>query len=49
MRRINLPPWALAYAQQNNAVRAPPTCRGPEGLGAKRVRTMEDFDSLMRR
>ena len=26
-RRMNLPPWRRAYAQQNSAVRAPPMCR----------------------
>src|SRR5688572_7469429 len=30
-------PWRRASSQLNRAVRAPPTCRYPVGLGAKRV------------
>lgn len=31
-------PWsARACSQENRAVRAPPTCKKPVGLGAKRV------------
>ena len=29
-----------AYSQQNSAVRTPPMCSKPVGLGAKRVRTV---------
>ena len=36
----NEPAWCLAYSQQNNAVRNPPMCRKPVGLGANRVRTV---------
>src|SRR5262245_3076247 len=39
MRRMKTPPWWRANAQLNSAVRAPPTCRWPVGLGAKRTRT----------
>ncbi|NBX35717.1 MAG: metallophosphoesterase [Planctomycetes bacterium] len=45
MRSTKRPPRPLANAQQNRAVRAPPTWRFPEGLGANRV-TM-DAVSLM--
>jgi hypothetical protein len=38
IRRMNLPPRRRAYSQQYSAVRAPPMCRKPVGLGAKRVR-----------
>ena len=38
MRRMNVPPWRRAYSQENSAVRTPPMCRKPVGLGAKRVR-----------
>jgi hypothetical protein len=31
----------LLYNQENSAVRAPPTCRNPVGLGAKRVLIIE--------
>jgi hypothetical protein len=34
----------LLNNQQNNAVRAPPTCNTPVGLGAKRVLIMEEPD-----
>src|SRR5256885_10163975 len=37
---MNLPPVRRAYSQQNSAVRAPPTCSSPVGLGAKRVTTV---------
>src|SRR5438128_637814 len=37
MRSTNLPPWRRAYAHEKSAVRAPPMCRKPVGLGAKRV------------
>ena len=40
IRRMNLPPVRRAYSQQNSAVRAPPTCSSPVGLGAKRVTTV---------
>src|SRR5438132_2555910 len=40
MRRINCPPCLRANSQLNKAVRTPPMCRKPVGLGAKRVRTM---------
>ncbi len=40
MRRMNVPPWRRAYSQQNSAVRTPPMCSMPVGLGAKRVRTV---------
>jgi hypothetical protein len=39
MRRTNVPPWWRAKRKLKSAVRAPPTCRNPVGLGAKRVRT----------
>src|SRR5580693_4942662 len=39
-RRMNLPLMRRAYSQQNSAVRAPPTCSRPVGLGAKRVTTV---------
>src|SRR5215475_16151009 len=39
MRRMNAPRWWRAKSQLNSAVRAPPTCRCPVGLGAKRTRT----------
>ncbi len=39
-RRMNLPPWRRAYSQQNSAVRTPPMCSRPVGLGAKRVTTV---------
>src|SRR5205085_2496270 len=41
MRRMKRPLLRLANAHANNAVRAPPKCRNPVGLGAKRVRTEE--------
>src|SRR3989338_7402981 len=40
MRKMNCPPWALAYIQLKSAVRPPPMCRYPVGDGAKRTRTM---------
>ena len=39
MRRMNAPPLWRAKSQLKSAVRAPPTCRWPVGLGAKRTRT----------
>src|SRR6267154_840856 len=39
-RKMNLPPVRRAYSQLNSAVRAPPTCNSPVGLGAKRVTTV---------
>ena len=39
MRRMNVPPCARAKSQLYRAVRTPPTCRYPVGLGAKRTRT----------
>src|SRR5262245_30653517 len=44
IRRMNWPPWWRAKSQLKRAVRAPPTCRWPVGLGAKRTRT----DPVMR-
>src|SRR5437763_1050458 len=40
MRRMNRPPWRRANSQLKKAVRTPPMCRKPVGLGAKRVRIM---------
>ncbi len=40
MRSTNWPPRWRASSQQYSAVRAPPICRKPVGLGAKRVRTV---------
>jgi hypothetical protein len=40
MRKTNSPPRRRASSQQYSAVRAPPICRKPVGLGAKRVRTV---------
>jgi hypothetical protein len=37
MRNIKTPWLARACSQANRAVRAPPTCKKPVGLGAKRV------------
>lgn len=37
-RRINCPPACRATRNAKSAVRIPPTCRYPVGLGAKRVR-----------
>ena len=46
MRRINWPRFRRAHNQQNKAVRIPPMCMYPVGLGAKRVRTdMSGFQS----
>ena len=39
IRRMNWPPWWRAKSQLKRAVRAPPTCRCPVGLGAKRTLT----------
>src|SRR5206468_2593736 len=39
-RRMNLPPLRRAYSQLKSAVRTPPTCSSPVGLGAKRVTTV---------
>src|SRR5512137_1415163 len=36
IRRINFPPLFRASSQLKRAVRAPPMCRKPVGLGAKR-------------
>ena len=38
MRRMKTPPWWRANSQLKSAVRAPPTCRCPVGLGANRTR-----------
>jgi hypothetical protein len=38
MRRTYVPPFLRAHSQLKSAVRAPPTCRYPVGLGAKRTR-----------
>ena len=38
---MNCPPCCRAKSQLNSAVRTPPMCRYPVGLGAKRVRTMD--------
>ncbi len=38
IRSTNVPPVWRATSQLNSAVRAPPTCRLPVGLGAKRTR-----------
>ncbi len=38
MRRMNVPPFLRAHSQLKRAVRAPPTCRYPVGLGANRTR-----------
>src|SRR6202012_1616933 len=40
MRTTTWPPRRRASSQQYRAVRAPPMCRKPVGLGAKRVRTV---------
>ena len=40
IRRMKMPPWWRANAQENSAVRAPPMWRKPVGDGAKRVRTV---------
>src|SRR5690606_4781754 len=40
MRSTNSPPRWRDSSQQYSAVRAPPMCRYPVGLGAKRVRTV---------
>src|SRR5687767_14588018 len=40
MRRMNFPPVWCAYSQLNRAVRAPPMCKKPVGLGANRTRTL---------
>src|SRR5881296_1521319 len=39
IRRTKAPRWWRAKSQLKSAVRAPPTCRWPVGLGAKRTRT----------
>src|SRR5207247_11157212 len=39
MRKMNVPPVWRAYSQLNSAVRAPPMCKKPVGLGANRTRT----------
>src|SRR5689334_14686125 len=39
MRSRNFPPCFFANRYENKAVRAPPMCRKPVGLGAKRVTT----------
>ena len=39
MRRMNVPSCLRANAQLKRAVRAPPMCKKPVGLGAKRVTT----------
>src|SRR5262245_17842657 len=39
MRRMKVPRWWRAKSQLKSAVRAPPTCRWPVGLGANRTRT----------
>src|SRR5215469_7258076 len=39
-RRMNLPPVRRAYSQLKSAVRTPPRCSIPVGLGAKRVTTV---------
>src|SRR5689334_12301863 len=39
MRRMKVPPTWRAKSQLKSAVRAPPTCRKPVGLGAKRTLT----------
>jgi hypothetical protein len=43
MRRMNCPAWRRAYSQQKSAVRSPPMCKKPVGLGANRVRTVMDL------
>ncbi len=45
MRRMNWPPMRRAYSQLNSAVRTPPMCSRPVGLGAKRVMTGLDMGS----
>src|SRR5215471_13496092 len=40
-RRMNTPPLWRVKRKLNSAVRAPPMCRKPVGLGAKRVRTVD--------
>src|ERR1700722_14633163 len=40
MRSTKSPPRRRDPSQQYSAVRAPPICRKPVGLGAKRVRTV---------
>src|SRR5438132_4986451 len=39
IRRTKAPRWWRAKSQLKSAVRAPPTCRWPVGLGANRTRT----------
>jgi hypothetical protein len=41
-----VPLLARAWSQANRAVRAPPTCKKPVGLGAKRVRMVSWFRSI---
>src|SRR5438132_11230054 len=43
IRSRNFPPSLRANSQLNRAVRTPPMCRYPVGLGAKRVRAMAPF------
>src|SRR5262249_14176686 len=38
MRSTKVPPVCRAYSQLKRAVRAPPICKKPVGLGAKRTR-----------
>ena len=42
IRRMNWPPWCRASSQLNRAVRTPPMCKKPVGLGANRVRMHHD-------
>src|SRR5882672_2088900 len=47
MRRMKAPPWWRAKSQLKSAVRAPPTCRWPVGLGAKRTLTASVISVLL--
>src|SRR6266851_5064037 len=44
IRKTKWPACRRAYSQQNNAVRNPPMCKKPVGLGANRVRTVMNLD-----
>src|SRR5678815_5304917 len=42
---MNWPPMRRAYSQLKSAVRTPPMCSRPVGLGAKRVMVVMDSES----
>lgn len=48
MRNLNSPPKWRARSQQKMAVRPPPICKCPVGLGAKRVMTFFMSLSVLR-